>query len=206
MQSRPNIRSNKFLRRDIQTQMFNSLRNKASWVIDALCSTDRSTITFCVHNVLPPARQPLNCTPYCCNGRISEGIEVVRIAGIDLYLYREACNQYMLTHKSEWNFLEIIYFTNIHTSSTSECNFFEIIDFTNIHKSSTSECNFFEIIDFTYIHKSSTSECNFFEINDFTNIHKSSTSECNFFEIIDFTNIHKSSRYLRSQNRQDYWG
>lgn len=86
---RPDIRSNTFLRRDIQTQMFNSLLNKAGWVIDELCSTDRNTITVCVHNVLPPARQLLKCTPHCCNGRTSEGTEIIRFTDIDLYLCRE---------------------------------------------------------------------------------------------------------------------
>jgi hypothetical protein len=37
---------------------------------------------------------------------------MVRITDIDLYLCREACNQYTLIHKSERNFLEIIYFIN----------------------------------------------------------------------------------------------
>jgi len=59
--------------------MFNSLRNKASWVIDELCSTDRNTITICVHNVLPPARQLLTYTPYCCKGCISKGTEILHV-------------------------------------------------------------------------------------------------------------------------------
>lgn len=103
---RPDIRSNILLRCDIQTQMFNSLRNKASWVIDELCSTDRNTITVCVHNVLPPAKHLLNCTPHCCNGRMYEGTEIIRITDRGLYVCVEVeyrPTSYMLIHKQNTN-------------------------------------------------------------------------------------------------------